>query len=55
MPLFFFFFAPDGLPSAFCKGYTKLAVEIQAKNIAAWTPVGTEIFHGSCEVDEKKP
>src|SRR6266581_5817471 len=33
--------------------YTKLKADTQAKNIAAWTPVVAEIFHGFCKFDDK--
>jgi brefeldin A-inhibited guanine nucleotide-exchange protein len=33
--------------------YTKLRADTQAKNIAAWTPVVTEILDGFCRFDDK--
>ncbi|KAI0040939.1 hypothetical protein FA95DRAFT_1683526 [Auriscalpium vulgare] len=33
--------------------YTKLRADTQAKNIAAWTPVVSEIMHGFCKFDDK--
>jgi len=33
--------------------YTKLRPDTQAKNIAAWTPVVTEILDGFCRFDDK--
>ncbi|KIK93499.1 hypothetical protein PAXRUDRAFT_144955 [Paxillus rubicundulus Ve08.2h10] len=34
-------------------GYAKLRADTQAKNIAAWTPVVTEILDGFCQLDNK--
>ncbi|GAA5989546.1 hypothetical protein JCM11641_004592, partial [Rhodosporidiobolus odoratus] len=44
-------FAPLGLDVL--ANYVSLNPETQARNIAAWTPVCTEILHGFCSFEEE--